>query len=115
MTQTRNNEEYEIWVFRMALSVAHEITHFFTGYLTGNARPLTPPNVSVPGWPRGEGEAGRAWELETFGGIVEFWSERRDPLQPGEPIIFEDVRRSTPGYRVSRRYVARFALGGMYK
>lgn len=112
MTQTRNNEEYERWVFRMALSVAHELTHFFTGYMTGDARPITPPNVSVPGWPGGE--AGRAWERETFGGIVEFWSERRDPLQPGEPIIFEDLRNNTRGYRVSGSYVERFARGGTY-
>lgn len=110
MTQTRNNEDYERWVFRMALSVAHELTHFFTGYITGDGRPITPNNVSVPGWPGGE--AGRAWEIATFGGIVEFWSERTDPSQPGEPIIFEDFRRDTPGYCVSNSYVEKFARGG---
>ncbi|KAI5865861.1 hypothetical protein GGS23DRAFT_357439 [Durotheca rogersii] len=109
MAQTRNNDWFNTWVFRMALSIAHELTHFFTGYLTGDGRPITPPGVSVRGWPTGE--AGRAWELETFGGIVEFWSEGRDPSQPGEPIIFADFRSTTPGLPVSRSYVEAFAGG----
>ncbi|KAK3935114.1 hypothetical protein QBC46DRAFT_323974 [Diplogelasinospora grovesii] len=109
MTQTENQQWIKTWVFRMALTIAHELTHFFTGYKTGDARPITPPNVSVPGWEGGE--AGRAWEVATFGGIVEFWSDGNDLNQPGEPIIFADLGRDTEGRPVSARYVEAFAGG----
>lgn len=111
--KTQNIDSYNIWMFRMAITIAHELTHFFTGYLTGDSRPITPPNVSVRGWPGGE--AGRAWELAALGGVVEFWSRSKNRNDPGEPIIFRDYHQDTPGVPVLMTYVKNFASGGMYE
>ncbi|KAI2622293.1 hypothetical protein GGR54DRAFT_55085 [Hypoxylon sp. NC1633] len=117
MTNTQNNEDYERWVFRMSITVAHEVVHFLMGYLNGKARPITPPRVSVEGWPGGE--AGRAWERETFEGrycgVLE--SERRSPAGGRTHYLQEFSRRCTRLRCIkrlrrefcARRYVRRVA------
>lgn len=65
----------------MGMTVAHELCHFFIGYLSGYILPTTPPGVkylerdkAVQG---GEelGESGRWWEANVFGGEVRFLTE----------------------------------------
>jgi hypothetical protein len=62
-----------LFKFQMVISVAHEILHFLTGFLTGNLKPSTPKGVTAEpyGQPR-VGEAGRYWESKLLGGFVEF-------------------------------------------
>ena len=112
MATTRNAEEYRVFVFQMAICVAHEITHTLTGFLTGSARPPSPPTVAVPGM--NKGEAGRWWELEALGGISEFYAkpnDRRNANQAGTPYIFDDMRLASPGVKISKAYLEHFELG----
>lgn len=67
-------DNYNKFKFQMVIAVVHEITHILTGYITGQAEPLTPPTVTLElyGDTR-KGEAGRHWEGMLLGGVVEFY------------------------------------------
>ncbi|KAK8004637.1 hypothetical protein PG989_004356 [Apiospora arundinis] len=79
---------YERFLFLMGITVAHELVHFFVGFLTGYDAPSTPGEVSflpsiynIPiAGGRYVGESGRAWEGVVFGGIVETIENRSSPL-----------------------------------
>ncbi|KAI1444183.1 hypothetical protein F5Y02DRAFT_419276 [Annulohypoxylon stygium] len=60
-------DNYNKFKFQMVIAVVHEITHILTGYITGQAEPLTPPTVTLElyGDTR-KGEAGRHWEDFSF-------------------------------------------------
>ncbi|KAI1867950.1 hypothetical protein JX265_004004 [Neoarthrinium moseri] len=60
---------YEKFMFLMTVTVAHELMHFFVGYLTG----LSSDGTLV-------GESGRAWEAFVLGGVVETFENVRNPL-----------------------------------
>ena len=85
---------YDLFKFQMVISVAHEIVHFLTGFLTGTIEPHTPPGVNAAPYDQttdGTGEAGRHWESQLLGGFVECWSELDHPLdlrQSGVPYLF---------------------------
>jgi hypothetical protein len=51
-----HSSTYNLFKFQMAITTAHEIVHFLTGFLTGNKLPLTTPR-SFPGL---------IWELELW-------------------------------------------------
>ncbi|KAK4157366.1 hypothetical protein C8A00DRAFT_40211 [Chaetomidium leptoderma] len=105
---------YELFKFQMTISVAHEIVHFLTGFITGTILPDTPPAVTaVPYNDRGDvGEAGRYWESMFLGGFVECWSSTSDPLGPrqaGLPYLFNaGSKQSATGQQVSMSYVEEF-------
>ncbi|KAM0424843.1 hypothetical protein ACHAPT_009899 [Fusarium lateritium] len=75
-------DSYIRFEFQMGISIAHEIVHLLTGYITGNINLLTPPpKVSLPRYgDSAAGEAGRYWEGALFGGVFEFWSLNNDPM-----------------------------------
>ncbi|KAK5635393.1 hypothetical protein RRF57_011105 [Xylaria bambusicola] len=81
-------EAYESFTFIMGITVAHELVHFFVGYLTGQDVPDTPEWVSYlpPVYNRVEengteiGESGRTWEGYVLGGIVETAEDTSNPL-----------------------------------
>ena len=108
---------YPLFKFQMVISVAHEIVHFLTGFITGTATPDTPPGVTARPYGRDDvGEAGRWWEDALLGGFVEFWSYPSDPLgsrQAGLPYLFVSGSRSdAAGQRVSMSYIQEFLDGG---
>ncbi|KAK3896975.1 hypothetical protein C8A05DRAFT_39475 [Staphylotrichum tortipilum] len=97
--RTNGTSAYEILEFEMTVSVAHEIVHLLTGFLTGANRPNTPYSLAPTGYaetmPDGEtrGEIGWYWENLYLGGILEFWTNPTDPLgnnQAGTPYLFEE-------------------------
>lgn len=78
---------FESFLFLMSITVAHELVHLFIGSLTGDDRPFTPPGISylpdhyntrIDGEP--VGESGRAWESSFFGGTVEAFEQKDNPL-----------------------------------
>ncbi|KAI1349766.1 hypothetical protein F5Y01DRAFT_316439 [Xylaria sp. FL0043] len=119
----RNNESfseahfaaYESFTFIMAITVAHELVHFFIGYLTGRASPNTPEKISYlpsiynkPGIDGKEiGESGRTWEGDVFGGIVETAEDSTDPLgayQAGTLWLIDERKQVR---RIDRSFVKR--------
>ncbi|KAI6085743.1 hypothetical protein F4821DRAFT_239949 [Hypoxylon rubiginosum] len=108
-------DNYNRFKFQMAITVAHEMCHLLTGFLSGSARPPTPPGVSLDNYgDRLKGEAGRYWESILLGGVVEFWEDKNDPLkarQAGMPYIMEDSRSSVPARAVSPTYIHNFLNG----
>jgi hypothetical protein len=109
---------YDLFKFQMVVSVAHEMLHFLTGYLTGSATPDTPPQVNAVPYrlETSRGEAGRNWESNFLGGFVEMWSVDSDPLgprQPGMPYLFPSGPTSTTaGREVSLAYISEFLKQG---
>lgn len=117
MSACRDPNEYGTFLFQMAVSIAHEIGHLLTGFLSGTARPPTPPTAQAPSpiMSRTVGEAGSYWEYMALGGIVEFYADPRDPNNPnqaGIAYVFEDLKSNAPGKIVSRRLVQAFKDGG---
>ncbi|KAK4099870.1 hypothetical protein N658DRAFT_539110 [Parathielavia hyrcaniae] len=122
MTYVRQHPEdaadaYDLFKFQMAITVAHEIVHMLTGFITGTSLPDTPPNVNVKPYIKKygkgvQGEAGRYWESIILGGFVEFWSVPNHPLgmqQAGEPYLFLPGEKETAqGREVSRTYIKIF-------
>ncbi len=109
-----------VFFFQMAISVAHEITHILTSFLTGMLDSFTPPTVAPEGYTDidGHGEAGRFWESEALGGIVEFYadpSKQADVSQAGIPYLFETYNANSPGQPVSMAYIRSFADGNRCK
>lgn len=109
-------DSYSMFKFQMGISIAHEIVHLLTGFVSGTPRPDTPPSITLdPYGTRRRGEAGRLWESVLLGGVVEFWSSNDDPLgvrQAGMPFLFADGRRNTDGYQVSLNYINEIINGG---
>lgn len=60
-------------IFRIGVTLAHELCHIFVGYLLCNPRAQTPPDVTFgPGYGNDtQGEAGRFWEHVFFGLYVD--------------------------------------------
>ena len=65
----------------MGITIAHELCHFFIGFLTGYRVPNTPPGLRylerdltiIAG--DATGESGRWWEASVFGGEIRFFTE----------------------------------------
>lgn len=108
-------DNYNCFKFQMAITIAHEIVHLLTGFLTGTARPYTPPGVSLGNYGnRNMGESGRYWESILLGGVVEFFEDGNDPLQErqaGRPYLIEDSRNNVPAQLVSTTYINNFLNG----
>ena len=106
---------YKRFKFQMVISLAHEIIHCFTGYLTGNSRALTPETISMPGFTQGiAGESGRYWENLFFGGAILFYKDSNDPLgtrQAGIPYLVSGAFMSSEARRVSEDYIINFLSG----
>lgn len=72
---------YEIQMALMGITVAHELCHFFIGFLVGYRRPQTPPDIiylpkdhkTIEGDPTGESSRWR--EAEVFGGEARPFTE----------------------------------------
>ncbi|KAI1077177.1 hypothetical protein F5B20DRAFT_583668 [Whalleya microplaca] len=102
-------DNYKLFKYQMGITIAHEIVHLLTGYLTGTARPLTPPRVSLTAYGKSKaGESGRYWESTMLGGVVEFWEDITDPLkerQAGKPYLIKDGRNNVPAKLISMNYI----------
>jgi len=109
-----SGDNYSLFKFQMAISVAHEIVHFLTGFLTGRItdRPHTPDTVTLqPYGTRARGEAGRYWESIALGGVTEFYLNERDPLresQAGTPYLLDNGFNSSPAREISLAYIREF-------
>jgi hypothetical protein len=78
-------KEFQIFQFIFATAIAHEVGgHLFVTYLTGG-RPITPPEITAPGYEGQQvgGESGRFLELSLFGGNIEIY---RFPNSPPEHV-----------------------------
>ncbi len=117
--QPQEPDEYQLFKFQMVISVAHELVHFLTGFLTGTAKPNTPLAVTAEPYSTKDGEAGRFWEAQFLGGFVEYWApelsegDSPDTLRhPGRPYLFDEGSVSTAlGYEVSSSYILDFLRG----
>ena len=113
-----SGDDKDVYIYLMSIAIAHEIVHFFTCFLNGGDKPITPPNVTIPGWKEAGlhgGEAGRAWELAALGGIMEFYASpdcRLEIDQPGVPYLFENNLDKAGGQQVSMSYVRDYARTG---
>ncbi|KAI1325017.1 hypothetical protein F5Y16DRAFT_423441 [Xylariaceae sp. FL0255] len=108
MIATKNVTEYNVFMYQIIISVAHEILHFLTGAVNGGDYPKTPDTLIIG---RGNGEAGFFWELHALGGITKFYapfSRPRDTEQPGIPYIFRGIDLSDIGIPLSQRIVDNF-------
>ncbi|KAI0903663.1 hypothetical protein F4823DRAFT_568460 [Ustulina deusta] len=106
---------FESFMFLMAITVAHEVVHFFTGFLTGYVLPPTPAEVSfLPSkynvrWNGVElGESGRAWEATLLGGIIEGVEDPSHPLGVYQAGTFYLIDEQNQARRIDRHYVKRF-------
>ncbi|KAF4471292.1 hypothetical protein FALBO_1789 [Fusarium albosuccineum] len=108
---------WETYIFQLGISIAHEIVHFLTGFLTGARFPDTPSGVTYLGFEDNEkGESGRYWEGHLLGGVVDFYEDFRDPLgslQAGVPMFtyayLENNRQENVRWvRISQDYIRRF-------
>lgn len=112
-------ENYMVFKFQMAITVAHEIVHFLTGLLIDPIprRQYTPPRVTLEIYgDRAKGEAGRFFEKMLLGGVLECYEDPTDRLgdqQAGEPWVFPDSKNSSVGHRVSMAYIHRFINKGL--
>ncbi|KAK3293435.1 uncharacterized protein B0H64DRAFT_212934 [Chaetomium fimeti] len=110
-------DSYDLFKFQMVISIAHEMVHLLTGFITGTREPNTPPRITAEPYNNQHdvGEAGRYWESRFLGGFVEFWSEPSNPLrarQAGVPYLFEaGPKRHAVGQRVSMSYIDDFLRG----
>ncbi|KAF5004542.1 hypothetical protein FDECE_8974 [Fusarium decemcellulare] len=108
---------WETYIFQLGISIAHEIVHFLTRFLTGARFPDTPSGVTYLGFEDNEkGESGRYWEGHLLGGVVDFYEDFRDPLgslQAGVPMFtyayLENNRQENVRWvRISQDYIRRF-------
>lgn len=81
---------YDSGIFHVAVAIAHELCHTFTGYLTGSFWPRTPDRVTAGGHevPDQHGEHGWAWENKLFGACTVLYKNPQDPFgdkQAGVP------------------------------
>lgn len=69
---------YEVGIVDLAVVIAHELCHAFTGYLTGSDRPRTPKGVTGGNMDAytTDGEHGWAWEDGAIGGCSRFYVPR---------------------------------------
>ncbi|OAA55877.1 hypothetical protein SPI_08084 [Niveomyces insectorum RCEF 264] len=108
MLANTNENAHNVYMFDMVVSVSHELCHFFTGFLTGTATPQTPDVVAIEGQSR---EAGFFFEFHAFGGIADFFASESDPRnahQPGVAYLFENVKNTARGKRISLEYIRQF-------
>jgi len=111
MCNTNSDWEYQKFLFQMTISVAHEIMHFLTAFITGDGRPVTPDTVGVVGY---EGEIGHLWESRAIGGHVEFYSDPQPSTtspRAGVPFIFTDMSLAAYGKEVPEQFIQRFVEG----
>ncbi|KAK3332358.1 hypothetical protein B0T19DRAFT_101141 [Cercophora scortea] len=104
-------DNYDFFRFQMMVTMAHEITHSLMGYFTGTGRPNTPPTIALGNF---GGESGRVLEGELFGGVVEFYLDRDDPLanrQAGIPYLMDDGYPNSRARMVSTSYIIDFVNG----
>lgn len=105
---------WDRFIFQLGIAIAHEIVHFFTGFLTGTSYPDTPPKITYSGFGNSAtGEAGRFWEGQLFRGIVDVFEDPRDPLGPFQAgalmIVYRDVRRGETCFsHIGRDYIRQF-------
>jgi hypothetical protein len=118
------DDNYARYKFHMTITVAHEIIHFLTAFLTGKEPYLygTPPEVSVPGYGAEPwGEAGRYWEKLLLGGILEFYEIKKTKIKPpmksklsGDPYLIESGGGKSRALSIPMSYISRFNRGGKY-
>jgi len=81
---------YDFGIFHLAVIIAHELCHTFTGYLTGFLWPRTPDCVIAGGHERPgvHGEHGWAWENLLFGGCTVLYQDAIGNEQAGVPYAY---------------------------
>lgn len=115
--QAEAQKSLERAIFSIAVFLAHEFVHCFTGFLTGGAHPGTPPGLNAsPYSDARHGEAGWNWTRHTLGGLGHVWLGRGEPAEPGHfgvPMLldFNKHRGDSFFYQVDHRVVRR-AVGG---
>lgn len=103
--------------FEMAISIAHEVVHFLTGFLAGEKADTlsTPPDTSVDGYgSKRLGEAGRYWEATLLGGQAQTWQNPKDPagvLQAGTLYLMDDGMAKSRARLINMAYVNAFVSG----
>ena len=82
--QDGNWEPFEATQFKIINVLFHEMAHVFFTYLN-QGRENTPPNIdpraNMPGI---DGEAGRALEIQVFGGIMCWWHQSATGTSKGQ-------------------------------
>lgn len=117
-SKRNDTENYMLFRFQMVISIAHEIVHFLTGFLTGEKadRLGTPPGTSAAGYGnRRTGEAGRYWEEFFLGGQMEMWPNAANRtgtpmyvLQAGTPYLMADGTPKAVAKLVDTNYIKQF-------
>ncbi|KAL1863130.1 hypothetical protein Daus18300_008123 [Diaporthe australafricana] len=118
LANERNDEKSEnLFRFQMIISIGHEIVHFLTGFLTGEKADKigTPRETSAPWYgTRDYGEAGRFWEEKFFGGQMEMWEDKSDPLgalQAGKPYLMDDGNPKSRARAIDIDFINEFFSG----
>lgn len=111
---------YARYEFEMGLTMAHEIVHLFTGYITGTMYPITPTAVGfAPYAKKNHGEAGNYWEVVLLGGTIEQYINDNDRMyarrQAGVPWLVKEGQFDAEARRISDDYIIDFLAGSKYK
>ncbi|KAJ0124721.1 hypothetical protein J7T55_006062 [Diaporthe amygdali] len=112
----KNTANFERSLFFLTLTIAHELIHVFTGYITGDALRNTPPAVNHPRGLSGSmrpGEAGRAWERGFIGYITKSYFDSNDPLGTAQAGIMYACEVETRGYVIKQAWIKQFLQGNV--
>jgi hypothetical protein len=104
---------YSRFKFQIIITIAHELVHFLTAFLTGEESHQfgTPETVCLDGYGMPPfGEAGRYWEKILLGGVVEYYQVERVPSnikskQAGEPYLLANGLSSAEAKPISMSYI----------
>lgn len=102
--------------FHLVLILAHEIVHFFVGYLIGDNSFDTPPSIGQGRFNDADvGESGRHWESVLLGGFLEMHREQNHPLgigQAGLPYLIRGTDSNSEAFVISDNYIRHFLRRG---
>ncbi|KAK4223688.1 hypothetical protein QBC38DRAFT_43936 [Podospora fimiseda] len=90
-----NVADYENHLLMASITIAHEMVHFLVGRIVGEIEYYTPSKVnSPPNLDIGKGEAGRFWEVEFFGRLIDAYQTdgNSDVRQGG--TLWADIKSS---------------------
>lgn len=111
-SQRYASTSFERGVFCLSATLAHELVHCLTGYLTGRAAINTPPGPAPygPYDNAKRGEAGWEWCKLAFGGLAHFWYTKGSPhpltsgFHLGIPLLL-DVAPQDDWQKTSKFYM----------
>lgn len=104
-------------MFHMILTICHEVIHILVCALSGDRRPVTPPDMQVEGHAPGVGESGWWWELKYLGGIVKMYQDKTDPAsdklktrQSGRPFLATGNSTTSTFRQIEEDYISKFVM-----